>query len=477
MPAPFTADIPYRASAHDLYAPVAGEPWSLLLDSGATPAGAWHPLARWDIVVADPVATLVTRGAVTEVTRAQPGPGRPAYDLLQGDPLSVARRELERALPSPSPDDVEGDADALPFRGGLVGYFGYDLGRRYHRLPEIARDETRWPEMALGVYAWAALTDHHRRRSLLVASDPALLESLRERFAALPVRDEPGGFTLGEARSTLGRDGYFAALERIARALRDGEVYQVNLAQRFRAGFSGDPLALHAALRERAPGPFGAYLDLPFGQVASVSPERFLALRDRRVETRPIKGTRPRDPDPRIDAQLARELASSPKELAENVMIVDLLRNDLGRCARAGSVRVPRRFEIESFPSVHHLVSTVTAELAPGRDAFDLLRACFPGGSITGAPKLQAMRLIESLEPDRRGVYCGSIGYVGVDGAMDLSIAIRTATVREGQAEFWAGGGIVHDSVPALEYAETLGKAQAFLALCPPPLNSPEGRA
>jgi para-aminobenzoate synthetase component 1 len=251
----------------------------------------------------------------------------------------------------------------------------------------------------------------------------------------------------------------------------------VNLAQRFRAGFSGDPLALHAALRERAPGPFGAYLHLPFGQVASVSPERFLALRDGRVETRPIKGTRPRDPDPRIDAQLARELASSPKELAENVMIVDLLRNDLGRCARAGSVRVPRRFEIESFPSVHHLVSTVTAELAPGRDAFDLLRACFPGGSITGAPKLQAMRLIESLEPDRRGVYCGSIGYVGVDGAMDVSIAIRTATVREGQAEFWAGGGIVHDSVPAFEYAETLGKAQAFLALCPPALSSPAGRA
>jgi para-aminobenzoate synthetase component 1 len=184
------------------------------------------------------------------------------------------------------------------------------------------------------------------------------------------------------------------------------------------------------------------------------------------VETRPIKGTRPRDPDPVVDARLARELATSAKELAENVMIVDLLRNDLGQCARPGTVRVPRRFEVESFPSVHHLVSTVTAELSPGTDAFDLLRACFPGGSITGAPKLQAMRIIESLEPHRRGVYCGSIGHVGFDGSMDLNIAIRTAMVRDGNADYWAGGGIVHDSEPEFEYSESVGKASPFLALC-----------
>ena len=477
MHAPLIADIPYRASPLDLYAPVAGEPWALLLDSGATGAGAAHPLARWDIVVASPVTTVVTRGAVTEVARSEPAPGRPAYDLLQGDPLSVARRELERATPdfaafaggpalADPPPLGGGVADALPFTGGLVGYFGYDLARRYHRLPETARDDSHWPEMAVGIYRWAALTDHRNRRSLLVAHDAGLLDSLREHYARFARTPDAAAFSLGEARSNLGREGYLAALARVSRALRDGEVYQVNLAQRFRASFSGEPLALHAALRARAPGPFGAFLDLPFGQVASVSPERFLSLRAGMVETRPIKGTRPRDPDPSVDARLARELATSPKELAENVMIVDLLRNDLGQCARPGSVRVPRRFEVESFPTVHHLVSTVTAELASGRDAFDLLRACFPGGSITGAPKLQAMRIIESLEPHRRGVYCGSIGHVGFDGSMDMSIAIRTATVREGIADYWAGGGIVHDSDPAFEYAESLGKASPFLSLC-----------
>ncbi len=481
MHAPLIADIPYCASPLDLYAPVAGEPWALLLDSGATGAGAGHPLARWDIVVASPVTTLVTRGSVTEVARSEPAPGRPAYDLLQGDPLSVARRELERARPEApaaggptatgsSGDD--GDPDGvLPFTGGLVGYFGYDLARRYRRLPETAADDSHWPEMAVGIYRWAALTDHRRRRSLLVAHDAGLLESLREHYARPVQAGAPGTFVLGEALSNLGREGYLAALARVSRALRDGEVYQVNLAQRFRAPFSGDPLALHAALRARAPGPFGAFLDLPFGQVASVSPERFLGLRDGVVETRPIKGTRPRDPDPAVDARLARELATSAKELAENVMIVDLLRNDLGQCARPGTVRVPRRFEVESFPSVHHLVSTVTAELSPGTDAFDLLRACFPGGSITGAPKLQAMRIIESLEPHRRGVYCGSIGHVGFDGSMDLNIAIRTAMVRDGNADYWAGGGIVHDSEPEFEYSESVGKASPFLALCATPVS------
>ena len=476
MPAPLVIDIPYRASALDLYAPVAGEPWSLLLDSGATGAGAAHPLARWDVVVADPVATLVTRGAVTEVTRAEPAPGRPAYDLLQGDPLSVAGRELQRADSGgeAAPAVVPGEDEPLPFSGGLVGYLAYDLARRYHRLPETAGDGARWPDMALGVYRWAALTDHLRRRSFLVARDAELLEGLRAHFARGEAVASAGAFALGPAQSNLGRERYLAALARVAQALRDGEVYQVNLAQRFRASFSGCPRALHAALRARAPGPFGAYLELPFGQVASVSPERFLSLREGRVETRPIKGTRPRDADPLVDARLAHELATSPKELAENVMIVDLLRNDIGQCASAGTVQVPRRFEVESFPSVHHLVSTVTAQLAPGRDAFDLLRACFPGGSITGAPKLQAMRVIESLEPDRRGVYCGSIGYVGFDGSMDMSIAIRTATVRDGVADYWAGGGIVHDSDPALEYEETLGKARAFLDLCGAPVSAPD---
>jgi para-aminobenzoate synthetase component 1 len=258
---------------------------------------------------------------------------------------------------------------------------------------------------------------------------------------------------------------YRERFDRVARYIRDGHVYQVNLAQRFSATFDGDPLALYRRLRERSFAPCSALLDLPFGQVLSVSPERFLQVREGRVETRPIKGTRPRHADPVADAAAIAALSASGKDRAENVMIVDLLRNDLGRCCRVGSVSVPTLFAVESFASVHHLVSTVTGELDEGLDALDLLRSAFPGGSITGAPKLRAMQIIEELEPHRRGVYCGAIGYIGFDGAADFNIAIRTAMLRDGMADFWAGGGIVADSDPALEYAETLAKAAGFLAL------------
>jgi len=266
-------------------------------------------------------------------------------------------------------------------------------------------------------------------------------------------------------RSNLSEADYREAFARVARYIRDGDVYQVNLAQRFTGNFEGAPLALYRRLREQASGPCGAYLDLPAGQVLSVSPERFLKVREGRVETRPIKGTRPRNADPELDAHAIAELTASDKDRAENVMIVDLLRNDLGRCCRIGSVRVPTLFGVESFETVHHLVSTVSGDLADGRDTIDLLRACFPGGSITGAPKLRAMQIIEELEPHRRGIYCGAIGYIGFDGAADLNIAIRTALLRDGRVDYWAGGGIVADSDVGEEYAETFAKAAGFLAL------------
>ncbi|MEX0607274.1 MAG: aminodeoxychorismate synthase component I, partial [Halofilum sp. (in: g-proteobacteria)] len=245
-----------------------------------------------------------------------------------------------------------------------------------------------------------------------------------------------------------------------------GDCYQVNLAQRFEVAASGDPWVAFRRLRTINPAPFAAYLNGPDAQVLSVSPERFLwADAEGHVETRPIKGTRPRNADAAADAALAQALATSPKDRAENVMIVDLLRNDLGKVCATGSVRVPRLCDIESFPTVHHLVSTVIGRLAPEHHALDLLRACFPGGSITGAPKIRAMEIIEELEPQRRGVYCGSIGYVGFDGAMDTNIAIRTLVYSEGRARFWAGGGIVIDSEAESEYQETFDKAAAMLAL------------
>ena len=247
--------------------------------------------------------------------------------------------------------------------------------------------------------------------------------------------------------------------------IRAGDCYQINLTQRFEARVQGDSWQAYGRLRRTNPAPYSAYLDLPFAQVLSSSPERFLRLRGDRVETKPIKGTRPRAGDPARDAALAEDLVASAKDRAENVMIVDLLRNDLGKCCVPGSIRAEPLFAIESFASVHHLVSTVTGRLAPGRHAVDLIRACFPGGSITGAPKHRAMQIIEALEPQRRSIYCGCIGYLGFDGGMDLNIAIRTLLRVDENIYAWAGGGIVADSAVDAEYQESLDKAAALLAI------------
>jgi para-aminobenzoate synthetase component 1 len=260
----------------------------------------------------------------------------------------------------------------------------------------------------------------------------------------------------------LGPDAYRRAFARVAAYIRDGDCYQVNLARRFAAPVAGHPWTLYRRLRRHNPGAHSAYVAFPGGAVLSSSPERFLRLRDGVAETRPIKGTAPRGATPEEDARLAAGLAASAKDRAENVMIVDLLRNDLGRTCLPGSIHVPELFAVERYAAVHHLVSTVRGTLAPGEDALSLLRGCFPGGSITGAPKVRAMEIIEELEPHRRGVYCGAIGYLGVDGAMDTNIAIRTLVVSGGSVRFWSGGGIVADSDPQAELAETEHKAAAL---------------
>ncbi len=251
----------------------------------------------------------------------------------------------------------------------------------------------------------------------------------------------------------------------VQKYLLEGDCYQVNLAQRFAAQASGDAYAAYLELRQSSPAPYSAFLDWPQAQILCASPERFLQVRQGRVETKPIKGTRARSDDAVEDARLAEELRHHPKDRAENLMIVDLLRNDLGKSCEPGSVRAPKLFEVESFANVHHLVSTVEGKLQSGRDALDVLRDCFPGGSITGAPKQRAMEIIEQLEPNRRGIYCGAIGYIGHDGNMDTNIAIRTLVYSEDSIRCWAGGGIVADSQCEAEYQETLDKVSAILEL------------
>ena len=289
---------------------------------------------------------------------------------------------------------------------------------------------------------------------------------MQQQFGQLPAQGEPGKFkVLQPPQANMDHTAYTTAFDKIKAYLQEGDCYQVNLTQRFASPCQGDAWAAYELLRKMNAAPFSAYLNFAEVQVLSSSPERFLKLTATWVETQPIKGTRPRKLDAAEDAQQIADLQSSEKDRAENVMIVDLLRNDLGKCCRAGSVRNPDLFAVESYATVHHLVSTVTGELASGKHALDLLRSCFPGGSITGAPKIRAMEIIEELEPHRRGVYCGAIGYVGFDGNMDTNIAIRTLVHSHGCIRFWAGGGIVNDSQADEEYQECFDKAEALFKM------------
>jgi para-aminobenzoate synthetase component 1 len=444
--------IPYPRDPAALFAPLAGSPWAVWLDSGRPVARS----GRYDIFSAHPLAWLVTEAGVTRVGRRDGTEQR-----ISGDPLRLLRELLGPARPS------EG---ALPFDGGALGYFGYDLGRHWLPLGRPAQPDGM-PDMAVGLYDWAVVVDHLARQAWWVGRGTAATrawESWGPGWLA-PGEDTVAsgdgyGLAAGLMRDTSAAQ-YRAAFARIQRYIRDGDCYQVNYAQRFRAAFAGSPWSAYVALRSMNPAPYGAYLNLPFGQVLSSSPEQFLALQGRTVVTRPIKGTRPRQADAAADARSRADLAASDKDRAENLMIVDLLRNDLGRVCRPGSIRVPQLFNVESFATVHHLVSTVTGELADGRDALDLLGASFPGGSITGAPKLRAMQIIDELEPAARGVYCGAIGWLGTTGAMDSSIAIRTLVIQNGEVRYWAGGGIVADSDADAEYQESLDKAAAFFRL------------
>ena len=347
---------------------------------------------------------------------------------LEGDPFDVLRTLL---------------GERRGQRGVAVGYFGYGLRHHIERLPDRARDDLRLPDLYLGFYE--------------KAGEAPLTE--------LPAPAETPELGVGMvAESNFSESEYRTAVSAALGYIERGDIYQVNLAQRFAVPCAEDAFDLYLRLRRASPAPFGAFLRFPGFALLSSSPERFISYRpaERLIETRPIKGTRPRSGDRWRDAELARELLASEKDRAENLMIVDLERNDLGKVAEIGSVVVPELFELESFSTVHHLTSTVQARLRADRDAVDLIRAMFPCGSITGAPKIRAMEIIDELETVGRGPYTGAIGYLGYDGAVELSVAIRTMVIKDGTAYFHVGGGIVADSDPRLEYEETLHKGAAL---------------
>lgn len=433
--------LPYRANPAEYFARIRQAPGAVLLDAG-------HPHAergRYDLLSAWPQAL---------------------YQAAEGEQASQFFQRLRQGLAHLGHGEAPGGCE-LPFTGGLLGYLSYDFGRRLENLPTQACDDLHLPDAHLGLYAWALVTDHHRQTSQLVFH-PALQPKERERLigvfdAACP--QEPVEFHLLRAfRADQDASTYRQAIERIQAYIAAGDCYQVNYAQRFQASCTGDPWAAYLALRQACPTPFSGFMSLGAGNaILSLSPERFLKVSQGRVETRPIKGTRPRGITAHEDRKQAEDLLGSTKDRAENLMIVDLLRNDLGRNCRVGSVRVPELFALESYPNVHHLVSAVTGELAPGRDALDLLAGSFPGGSITGAPKIRAMQIIDELEPTCRALYCGSLLYLDVRGELDSSIAIRSLLIKDGTASCWGGGGIVADSDWQAEYQESITKVKVLL--------------
>ncbi|WP_448191382.1 aminodeoxychorismate synthase component I [Azospirillum sp. sgz301742] len=414
----------------------AGRPHAMLLDSAADAGGR----GRFSTIAIDPV----------RVIEAVDGRVRVDGAAVEGAPFAVLERELAAR------------------RGGsgcAVGFLGYELARGLERLPARHGNPDGLPDMVVGFYETVAVFDHHEQRAWTTGPDAAALAG---QLAAPPLPAEPVSVTAAWTPD-LDRAAYMARVERVLEYIRAGDIFQANFTQRFMAPRPAEvsAYALYERLRALSPAPFAAFLNCgPALRIASASPERFLRVSaDGRVETRPIKGTRQRHPDPAADRAAAEELLASPKDRAENLMIVDLMRNDLARVSEVGSVRVPELAGLESFASVHHLVSEVTARLCPGLGPVDLLRAAFPGGSITGAPKVRAMEIIDELEESRRGAYCGSVVRIGFDGSMDSSIVIRTLSITPDAVIAQAGGGIVADSDPAAEWEEMLVKIRPQLAV------------
>lgn len=463
------------------------QPGLLFFDS----AGGPRPLAHYSYLMADPFAWLTFRNGNTEWTwnlkeswnpriAGFPHPSRPISFLE-----NILGSFPQRSIPG-----------IPPFQGGAAGLFGYELSHQFERLPLRRPNEFDLPDLAIGFYDWVLAWDHWQQRAWIIASGIPKPPDDRLEAAHLRIQQvqnwlkAPGTqakihpanerkrepafqkpvIGLKGISSSFSRREYLEAIDRVVAYIRAGDCFQTNLSQRLLAPFQLPPLEQYGRLRDENSAPFSAYFDLGESVILSASPERFLKVcSDGHVETRPIKGTRPRGCNSEEDQRQIQALIASEKDRAENVMIIDLLRNDLGRVCRFGSVQVPQICQLETYPSVHHLVSEVRGRLRPSLGLVDLIKAAFPGGSVTGAPKIRAMEIIAELEPTMRGPYCGSLGWLGFDGAMDSNILIRTMTGSGGWLQFPVGGGIVADSVPETELEETFHKARGLLRSLPGP--------
>jgi len=459
-PLQWTGEISFLSPPHKLFRLFLDSHYSFFLESG----GSVGDFSRYSFIGSEPFLVFKSKGERIEIWeegQTQRFSGNP-FDVLKG--LISRYRLVSSGYP--------------PFHGGAVGYFGYDLCQFVEKLPRKSVDDLGLPDCYLGFYDLVLCFDHLTNKLLISSSGLPERERAKRRERAesrlkqaleifnktsiedFSVKEERG---VPEISSNFLHSAYLMAIERAREYIRAGDIFQVNLSQRFRCSQTASPFAIYEHLRRINPAPFASFLNFPEVTIVSASPERFLRISGRKVQTRPIKGTRPRGRDDLEDRNLARELLDSEKDRAELIMIVDLERNDLGRVCEYGSVRVPELITLETHPTVFHLVSTVEGLLREGKDHIDCLKACFPGGSITGAPKIRAMEIIDELEPNQRGVYTGSIGYMGFNGETDLNIVIRTMVITGGKIYFHAGGGIVADSDPEAEYEETLHKARALI--------------
>ncbi|NWF77626.1 MAG: aminodeoxychorismate synthase component I [Chloroflexi bacterium] len=468
---PLVEEVSTSLTAPELFELIKDRPYSFFLDSGMDP----QRLGRYSFLGSEPFLVMSSRGSEITLVRGR------EYAVQHDNPFDVIGKLLEIYKLDRCPAPV-------PFTGGAVGYFSYDLCHFIEDLPSTAIDDLKLPESYFAFYDAIMAFDHLEEKTYLVATGfPETEEEQRLRRARMRLEEmrdwlysashsqqpsflrEKAEFQSGQRnreillKSNFTAEQYFKAVNRVREYIAAGDVFQVNLSQRFEADLEISPYELHKRLRKVNPAPFASYLNFPDVAIVSASPERFLKVQDDRVETRPIKGTRPRGGDPAEDEQLAHELTHSSKDRAENIMIVDLERNDLGRVCRYGTVKVTELAILETFPTVFHLTSTVVGRLRRGKSNIDLLKATFPGGSITGAPKVRAMEIIDELEPTKRSVYTGSLGYLSFNGDMDINIVIRTFLIKEGKAYFQVGGGIIYDSDSEAEYRETLDKAKALM--------------
>ncbi|MFT2109685.1 aminodeoxychorismate synthase component I [Marinomonas sp. 2405UD68-3] len=447
-------NLPYQEELVTLFEQFRDLPLPILLDSNHN----HFSDTRFDIIVADPLATI----SANAHTHTLEWKDQALYDFSKKrSPFKTINTLLSLICDEPW---AKRASKKYPFTGGVMGYFAYESGQYLEELPESTKRDITLPDVVAGLYGWAIISLHESKETVLILTpwcDQTSEQDIVKRLTKDNLRTRTE-FTLHDKfTSNMSAFDYSDKFNQVQHYIRAGDCYQVNLAQRFSATCHGDAFVAYQKLRKSCPTPFSAYIDVaPQQSILSHSPERFFLCNDGQVESKPIKGTRPRGKTPQEDQQLAQDLLNSDKDKAENVMIVDLLRNDMGRSCLTGSIKVPKLFSLESYANVHHLVSTITGKIANNWEHFTVFQNGFPGGSITGAPKIRSMEIIDELEPHVRSVYCGSIAYFSSNGEMDSSITIRTLVVDQENIHCWAGGGLVLDSKSEEEYQETFTKVE-----------------